>query len=149
MGRSWATSISKIVLSPRAGLVFLKIHNFEKLRCQEATWAELGSTWAPKRLQNGAQEGENRAEAAPTGDIVGPGNVYVAEAKRLLFGRVGIDVIAGPTPGDGRENPHKSDLVRGFEITEEEAVDLEAFLRALTDWEMVGDPGLSDPWPRD
>ncbi|MEO5693528.1 MAG: histidinol dehydrogenase [Usitatibacter sp.] len=29
--------------------------------------------------------------------IVGPGNKYVAEAKRLLFGRVGIDVLAGPS----------------------------------------------------
>lgn len=29
--------------------------------------------------------------------IVGPGNAYVAEAKRVLFGRVGIDVFAGPT----------------------------------------------------
>ncbi len=29
--------------------------------------------------------------------LVGPGNQYVAEAKRLLFGRVGIDMIAGPT----------------------------------------------------
>ena len=29
--------------------------------------------------------------------IVGPGNAYVAEAKRQLFGRVGIDLIAGPS----------------------------------------------------
>ena len=29
--------------------------------------------------------------------LVGPGNAYVAEAKRLLFGRVGIDLLAGPT----------------------------------------------------
>src|SRR5215475_6143891 len=29
--------------------------------------------------------------------IVGPGNAYVAEAKRQLFGRVGIDLLAGPT----------------------------------------------------
>ena len=29
--------------------------------------------------------------------IVGPGNQFVAEAKRILFGRVGIDMIAGPT----------------------------------------------------
>jgi len=29
--------------------------------------------------------------------IVGPGNAYVAEAKRILFGQVGIDMIAGPT----------------------------------------------------
>lgn len=29
--------------------------------------------------------------------IVGPGNAYVAEAKRQLFGRIGIDLVAGPT----------------------------------------------------
>lgn len=33
----------------------------------------------------------------PADIIVGPGNKYVAEAKRELFGRVGIDVLAGPT----------------------------------------------------
>lgn len=34
----------------------------------------------------------------PKADIlVGPGNQYVAEAKRLLYGRVGIDMVAGPT----------------------------------------------------
>ncbi len=33
----------------------------------------------------------------PADILVGPGNTYVAEAKRLLFGRVGIDMIAGPT----------------------------------------------------
>ena len=29
--------------------------------------------------------------------LVGPGNAFVAEAKRQLFGRVGIDLFAGPT----------------------------------------------------
>lgn len=42
--------------------------------------------------------------------IVGPGNRYVAEAKRLLFGQVGIDVVAGPTESlviaDDSANPH-------------------------------------------
>ena len=33
----------------------------------------------------------------PVHMIVGPGNAYVAEAKRQLFGRVGIDLFAGPT----------------------------------------------------
>jgi sulfopropanediol 3-dehydrogenase len=37
-------------------------------------------------------------ESLPACDmIVGPGNAYVAEAKRQLFGRVGIDLLAGPT----------------------------------------------------
>ena len=35
--------------------------------------------------------------APPADIIVGPGNKFVAEAKRLLFGRVGIDVFAGPS----------------------------------------------------
>ncbi len=35
--------------------------------------------------------------ATPADILVGPGNSYVAEAKRQLFGRVGIDMFAGPT----------------------------------------------------
>ncbi len=34
---------------------------------------------------------------APVDMLVGPGNAYVAEAKRALFGHVGIDLLAGPT----------------------------------------------------
>jgi len=41
--------------------------------------------------------------------IVGPGNVYVTTAKRLLFGDVGIDILAGPSEiliiADGNANP--------------------------------------------
>ena len=34
---------------------------------------------------------------APVDMLVGPGNAFVAEAKRQLFGLVGIDLLAGPT----------------------------------------------------
>jgi histidinol dehydrogenase len=37
------------------------------------------------------------ATIAPVDKIVGPGNAYVAAAKRRVFGRVGIDMIAGPS----------------------------------------------------
>jgi histidinol dehydrogenase len=37
------------------------------------------------------------ATIAPVDKIVGPGNAYVAAAKRLVFGKVGIDMIAGPS----------------------------------------------------
>lgn len=54
----------------------------------------------------------------PKADIlVGPGNQFVAEAKRILFGRVGIDMIAGPTDSlvlaDATADPHivATDLV--------------------------------------
>jgi sulfopropanediol 3-dehydrogenase len=37
------------------------------------------------------------SEIAPVDMLVGPGNAFVAEAKRQLYGRVGIDLFAGPT----------------------------------------------------
>jgi histidinol dehydrogenase len=37
------------------------------------------------------------ASITPVAKIVGPGNAYVAAAKRIVFGRVGIDMIAGPS----------------------------------------------------
>lgn len=49
------------------------------------------------------------ASIAPVDRIVGPGNAYVAEAKRQVFGRVGIDGIAGPSEvvilADAANNP--------------------------------------------
>ena len=48
-------------------------------------------------VQAVAAMGLGTATIAPVDMIVGPGNAYVAEAKRQLFGRVGIDLLAGPT----------------------------------------------------
>jgi len=48
-------------------------------------------------VQAVAAMGIGTESVAPVSVIVGPGNAYVAEAKRQLFGRVGIDLIAGPT----------------------------------------------------
>ncbi len=49
------------------------------------------------------------ATIAPVDKIVGPGNAYVAAAKRRVFGRVGIDIIAGPSEilvvADRRNDP--------------------------------------------
>src|SRR5690348_12766798 len=48
---------------------------------------------------------------APVDRIAGPGNAYVAEAKRQVFGRVGIDAIAGPSEvvvlADSANEPHR------------------------------------------
>jgi histidinol dehydrogenase len=49
-------------------------------------------------------------ESVPKVDkIVGPGNVYVAAAKRMVFGQVGLDMVAGPSEilivCDGKTNP--------------------------------------------
>ena len=60
--------------------------------------------------------------------IVGPGNQYVATAKRLVFGEVGIDVLAGPTElviiADDSANPQflAADLLSEAEHTGSESV---------------------------
>jgi sulfopropanediol 3-dehydrogenase len=51
----------------------------------------LGGVQAIAALALGTEQFE------PVDMIVGPGNAYVAEAKRQLFGKIGIDLIAGPT----------------------------------------------------
>lgn len=52
---------------------------------------EMGGVHAVASMAKGLFTGK------PADIIVGPGNAYVAEAKRILFGQVGIDVFAGPT----------------------------------------------------
>ena len=63
-------------------------------------------------------------ESVPRVDkIVGPGNAFVAEAKRQVFGKVGIDMIAGPSDilviADGKSNPRHvaADLLSQAEHT--------------------------------
>ncbi len=51
----------------------------------------IGGVQAIARMALGTETME------PVDMLVGPGNAYVAEAKRQLFGKVGIDLLAGPT----------------------------------------------------
>ena len=59
--------------------------------CGTDTVLALGGVQAVASLADGLFTGR------PADVIVGPGNRFVAEARRMLFGRVGIDVVAGPT----------------------------------------------------
>lgn len=65
---------------------------------------KIGGAQAVGALAYGTQS------IAPVDKIVGPGNAYVAEAKRQLFGHVGIDMVAGPSEilvvADKDNNPH-------------------------------------------
>jgi cytochrome c peroxidase len=58
----------------------------------------------------------------------------------------GRTVKAGPNAGVGFDNPNKSEFVKSFELTAVERADLLAFLRSLTDRNVLTDRSLSDPW---
>jgi len=76
---------------------------------------------------------------APVAKIVGPGNAYVAAAKRMVFGKVGIDMIAGPSEvlivADKNGNPDwiAADLLAQAEHDESAQAILMTDDAALTD----------------
>ncbi|HVY29619.1 MAG TPA: di-heme enzyme [Polyangiaceae bacterium] len=53
---------------------------------------------------------------------------------------------SGPLAGDGRTNPLKSGLIRGFKLSEQETEDVLAFFESLTDDEFVTNPAYSNPF---
>ncbi|HET8609278.1 MAG TPA: histidinol dehydrogenase [Burkholderiales bacterium] len=85
--------------------------------------------------------------------IVGPGNKFVAEAKRVLFGKVGIDVFAGPSEvaiiADDSADPYivASDLVGQAEHGHESPAWLVSLSRPLADEVMKLVPQLIEALP--
>ena len=89
----------------------MKIHVFEKVRCQEATWAEVEPKWSPRGSQDGAQEG---AKTSPRGGQDGAKNEKKSEVK---LGRVSVclgrvegkrrQVVTRPLEEKGRPNDQK------------------------------------------
>jgi len=58
----------------------------------------------------------------------------------------GRTIEDGPYQGNGSESPLKSNLVRGFALSDRERVDVLAFLESLTDEEFLVDERFSNPW---
>src|SRR6202163_4284230 len=89
----------------------------------------------------------------PADIIVGPGNKYVAEAKRMLFGKVGIDVFAGPSEvaviADDSADPHivATDLVGQAEHGHESPAWLMTTSRPIAEQVMRLVPQLIDKLP--
>lgn len=71
--------------------------------CEISEIYKLGSAWAIAALAYGT------ATIPPVDVVVGPGNQYVTEAKRQVFGYVGLDMLAGPSEiliiADANNNP--------------------------------------------
>jgi sulfopropanediol 3-dehydrogenase len=90
----------------------------------------------------------------PADIIVGPGNKYVAEAKRMLFGKVGIDVFAGPSEvaviADDSADPEivAVDLVGQAEHGHESPAWLFTTSRPLAETVMERVPALIDALPQ-
>ena len=89
----------------------------------------------------------------PADILVGPGNRFVAEAKRMLYGRVGIDLFAGPTEiaviADANADPRiiASDLVSQAEHGPDSPAWLFTTDRGIAEQTMALVPGLIEALP--
>ncbi len=115
--------------------------------CGADTVLALGGVQAVAALALGLFSGH------PADIIVGPGNRFVAEAKRVLFGRVGIDVVAGPTESaviaDDSADPAivTADLIGQAEHGPDSPVWLITTSRALGDEVIRRAPAVIDALP--
>ncbi len=81
---------------------------------------------------------------------------YYHDGSALTIGEVidayangGRNVTEGIYKGDGAANPHKSNLIKGFNLTSQQRKDLIAFLFSLTDSTLITNPAYADPFKED
>ncbi len=83
---------------------------------------------------------------AVTAPYMHDGSLATLEEVLAHYARGGRLIEDGPLAGDGRLSPYRSPFVSGFELTDEEAADVLAFLHALTDESLLSDPRFGDPF---
>ena len=83
---------------------------------------------------------------ALTAPYMHDGSIATLEEVLDHYARGGRLIEDAPNAGDGALNPNKSSFVSGFVMTEREKEDLIAFLKALTDEELLTNPAYSDPF---
>jgi cytochrome c peroxidase len=85
---------------------------------------------------------------AVTAPYMHDGSIGTLEDVLAHYAAGGRTLADGPYKGVGHDNPNKSRRIRGFLLTPEDQADVIAFLRSLTDTELLRDPTLSNPWRR-
>jgi cytochrome c peroxidase len=83
---------------------------------------------------------------AVTAPYMHDGSIATLDEVLDHYASGGRTIASGPHAGVGRDNPYKSELINGFELSAQERADLMAFLHALTDVAFLGDPRFADPW---
>ena len=83
---------------------------------------------------------------AVTAPYMHDGSFATLEEVLAFYERGGRLIEDGENAGDGRDNPYRSGFVSGFELTEQERIDVIAFLNTLTDETFLTDPRFSDPF---
>jgi len=83
---------------------------------------------------------------ALTAPYMHDGSIPDLEGVLAHYAAGGTVTESGPFAGDGRTNPLKSGLIRGFKLSKQETQDVLAFFESLTDDEFITNPAFSDPF---
>ncbi len=99
-----------------------------------------------------ADMGMFRAQSLRNIELTAPymhdGSIATLEAVLDFYAAGGRNIESGPQAGDGRRNPFKSDLVSRIDLNAQEKSDLVAFLKTLTDHDLVTNPKFADPFKK-
>ncbi|HUN81744.1 MAG TPA: di-heme enzyme [Phycisphaerae bacterium] len=83
---------------------------------------------------------------AVTAPYMHDGSVKILEEALDHYAAGGRTILTGPNAGVGSENPNRSEFIKAFDLNRQEKADLIAFLRTLTDTNLLTDARLSDPF---
>ncbi len=74
------------------------------------------------------------------------GSLATLEEVLDFYAAGGREIRSGPTAGDGRQHPNKSDLITLIRLDAQEKADLVAFLKTLTDHDFLRNPQFANPF---
>lgn len=101
--------------------------------------------------QNPADMGKFKAPTlrniAVTAPYMHDGSVATLSEVLDHYAAGGRTIPSGPNAGVGADSPLRSELIRGFELSDQERADVIAFLESLTDEAFLTNPAHADPWP--
>lgn len=94
--------------------------------------------------------GRFRAPSLRNVEVTGPymhdGSIASLEEVLEFYAAGGRNITSGPNAGDGRANPNKNDFINRIDLTAQDRADIVAFLKTLTDHDLLTNPQLSDPF---
>jgi cytochrome c peroxidase len=109
------------------------------------------STGIHELTQQAADMGKFKAPSlrnvAVTAPYMHDGSIASLSGVLDHYAAGGRTITEGPNAGVGSDSPLRSNLIRGFELSERERADVLAFLEALTDESFLTNPAFSNPWP--
>ncbi|MDD2991026.1 MAG: di-heme enzyme [Zoogloea sp.] len=94
----------------------------------------------------GAFRAQSLRNVAVTAPYMHDGSIATLEEVLDFYAAGGRHISSGPLAGDGRSNPYKSDLISRIDLDAQEKADLIAFLKTLTDENLLTSSRFSNPF---